>query len=60
MIMESLSYEEENIIKDIRNTFILKKDIRKLRQKKTKAIKYRMLRQFKNLFEHEKKRRKLL
>ena len=34
MIMESLSYEEENIIKDIRNIFILKKDIRKLRQKK--------------------------
>ena len=59
MIMESLSYEEENIIKDIRNIFILKKDIRKLRQKKTKVIKYRMLRQFKNLFEHEKKRRKL-
>ena len=32
--MESLSLEEENIIKDIRNLFILKKDIIKLRQKK--------------------------
>ena len=32
--MESLSLEEENIIKDIRNLFILKKDISKLRQKK--------------------------
>ena len=34
MIMESLSYEKKYIIKDIRNIFILKKDIRKLRQKK--------------------------
>ena len=32
--MENLSLEEENIIKDIRNLFVLKKDIRKLRQKK--------------------------
>ena len=34
--MESLSLEEENIIKDITNLFILKKDISKLRQKKKK------------------------
>ena len=53
--MESLSLEEENIIKDIRNLFILKKDIRKLRQEKeTKVIKDRLLRYIKNLFEHEK------
>ena len=37
--MVSLSLEEENIINSIRNIFILKKDIRKLRKKKeTKAI----------------------
>ena len=43
--MESLSLEEKNIIKDIR----------KLRQEKeTKAIKDRILRDIKNLFEHEK------
>ena len=41
MIMESLIFEEENIIKDIRNL---------LRQEKeTKAIKYRILRDIKNL-----------
>ena len=32
--MESLSIEEENIIKDIRNLFILKRDIRNLDKKK--------------------------
>ena len=53
--MENLSLEEENIIKDIRNLFILKKDIRKLRQKKeTKATNNRILRDIKNLSEHEK------
>ena len=61
--MESLSLEEENIIKDIRNLFRLKKelnytamkDIRNLfrQEKETKAIKYRILRYSKNLFEHE-------
>ena len=52
--MESLSLEEENIMKDIRNLFILKKDISKLRQEKeTKTIKDRILRDIKNLFEHE-------
>ena len=53
--MRSLSLEEENIIKDTRSLCILKKDITKFRQeKKTKAIKGRILRDIKNLFEHEK------
>ena len=53
--MENLSLEEENIIKNIRNLFILKNDKRKLRQKKeTKAIKDWIIRNIKNLFEHEK------
>ena len=43
--MESLSLEEGNIIKDIRNLFRLEKE--------TKAIKDRILRDIKNLFEHE-------
>ena len=61
--MESLSIEEENIIKNIRNLFKLKKelncteikDIRNLFRlaKETKAIKYRILRDINNRFEHE-------
>ena len=61
--MQSLSLEEENIIKDKRNLFRLKKelnytaikDIRNLfrLEKETKGIKYRILRDIKNLFEHE-------
>ena len=61
--MESLSIEEENIIKNIRNLFRLKKelnyteikDIRNLFRlaKETKAIKYRILRDINNRFEHE-------
>ena len=44
-MMESLSLEEWNIIKDIRNLF---------RQgKETNAIKDRILKDIKNLFEHE-------
>ena len=43
IIMESLSLEEENLIKDIRNLFRQEKD--------TKVIKHR---DFKNLSEHEK------
>ena len=60
--MQSLNLEEENIIKDIRNVFRLKKelsyiaieDIRNLfrSEKETKAIKDRTLRHIKNLFEH--------
>ena len=62
--MEGWSLEEENIIKDIRNLFRLKKeqnytavkDIRNLfrQEKESKAIKDRILRNIKNLFEHEK------
>ena len=63
--MGSLSLEEENIIKEIRNLFKLKKeknytaikDIRNLfrQEKETKAIKdILILRDIKNLFEHEK------
>ena len=62
--MKSLTLEEENIIKDIRNIFRLNKeqdytavkDIRNLfrQEKETKAIKNRILRDIKNLFEHEK------
>ena len=62
IMMKSLSPKEENIIKDIRNLFGLKKelnytaikDIRNLRrEKETKAIRDRMLRAIKNLFELE-------
>ena len=50
--MQSLTLEEENIIKDIRNLFILMKDVRKLRrEKETKAIKDRILRDIENLLE---------
>ena len=60
--MESLSLEEEKIIKDIRNLFTQQKelnyfaikDIRSLfRLKKTKPIKDRIFKDIKNLFEHE-------
>ena len=46
MIRESLSPEEENIIKDLRNLFRLKKEI--------KEIKDMVLRNIKNLFTYEK------
>ena len=59
--------EEENIIKDIRNHFRLKKelnytavkDIRNIfkLEKETEAIKDRILRDIKNLFEHEKEKK---
>ena len=45
-MMESLSLEKGNIIKDIRNLFRV--------EKKTKAIKDAILRYIKDLFEHEK------
>ena len=62
--MESLSLEEENIIKNIRNLFRLKKElnyttaIRDIRnifrlEKETKAIKDTIVRDIKNLFEYE-------
>ena len=44
--MESLSLEEGNIIKDIRNPFRLKQE--------TNAIKKIVVRNIKNLFEYEK------
>ena len=44
-MIESLSLEKENIIKDMRNLFRLKKE--------AKAIKDRILRETKNLFEYE-------
>ena len=44
--MESLSLEQENIIKDI-NLF--------RQEKETETIKYRILRDLKNLSEHEDK-----
>ena len=63
--MESLSLKEENIIKDIRNLFRLKKELnytiikdkRNLfRQKKeTKPIKNRILRDIKNLLRIKRK-----
>ena len=62
--MESLSLEKENIIKDIRNLFRLKKelnytgikDIRALfrLEEETKTIKDKILRCIKNIFEHKK------
>ena len=62
--MESLSLEEENVIKDIRNLFRIKKKqnyiaikyIKNLfrQEKKTIAIKDRILRDIKNIFDHEK------
>ena len=61
--MGSLTLEEENIIRDIRNLFRLKKeldytaikDIRNLfrLKRETKVIKGRILTDIKNLFEHE-------
>ena len=45
--MESFNLEEQNIIKDIRNLFRLKRE--------TKGIRVRLLRDIKNLFEHEEK-----
>ena len=47
MMKENLSLEEKNIIKDIRNIFRLEKE--------NKAIKDRIFRDNKNLFEHKEK-----
>ena len=59
-MIKNLSPEEENIIKDIRNLFRLKKElsytaIKNIRdlfrlEKETKKIKDKMLRDIKNLF----------
>ena len=56
--MESLNLKEENIIKDIRNLFKLKKNKitlqLKIKEIKAKAIKDRILRYINNFFQHEK------
>ena len=67
--MESLSVEEENIIKDKRNLFRLKKEqnctaVKDIRnffrlKKEIKGIKDIVPRNTKNLFEYEKKRKLL-
>ena len=64
IMIENSRPQEENIIKDIRNLFRLKKepnyaaikDVRNLfrLEKEAKAIKDRILKNIKNLFEHEK------
>ena len=66
IMTESLSLEEENRIKDIGNLFRLKieliyttiKDIRNLFRlgEETKAIRGRIFRKIKNLFEHEEEK----
>ena len=66
--MESLSLEEENIITDVRNLFRLKKelscagnkDIRnlfRLKEKKTKAVKDRILRDIRIILSMNKKKK---
>ena len=68
IIMESLSLEEENIITDVRNLFRLKKelscagnkDIRnlfRLKEKKTKAVKDRILRDIRIILSMNKKKK---
>ena len=64
--MENPRSEKQNIIKDLRNIFRLKKglnyiaikDIENLfrLEKETKAIKDRILRDIKNLFKHEEEK----
>ena len=61
--MESLNLEKENIIKEIKNLFRLKKELNHIAikdiknlfriEKETKAIRDRILRDMKNLFEYE-------
>ena len=65
MIMASLSLVKEKITKDIRNIFRLKIELNYTaikvisnifrQEKEIKAIKNRILRDIKNLFEHEEK-----
>ena len=47
-MMESLTREEQKVIKDVKNIFRLEKE--------TRAIKGRILRNIKNIFEHENKK----
>ena len=70
MIMASLSLVKEKITKDIRNIFRLKIELNYTaikvisnifrKEKETKAIKNRILRDIKNLFEHEEKNKIIL
>ena len=63
IMMESSSLEEKNIIKVVRNVFRLKKEldditIKGIRnffrlEKEIKVMKYRIIRDIKNLFQHE-------
>ena len=63
--MESSSLEEENIIKVVRNVFTLKKKIDDTTikgkrnffrlEKEIKVMKYRIIRDIKDLFQHEEK-----
>ena len=65
IMMESSSLEEKNIIKVVRNVFRLKKEldditIKGIRnffrlEKEIKVMKYRIIRDIKNLFQHEEK-----
>ena len=65
-MMENSRSEEEKIIKDVRNLFRLKKELNYTvikdasnlfrREKETKAITDGILRDIKNLFEHEEKK----
>ena len=56
--MKSLRLQKENIIKDVRNLFRLKKemDVRIIfrLKKENEAIKDRIIRKIRNLFEYEK------
>ena len=63
-MMEGISFEEENIIKDIRNLFRLKQELNSTAikgiknlfrlKKETKPTKDRIIRYIRNHFEHEK------
>ena len=64
--MENPRSEKQNIIKDLRNIFRLKKELNYIAikdienlfrlEKETKAIKDRTLRDIKNLFRHEEEK----
>ena len=65
-MMENPRSEKQNIIKDLRNIFRLKKELNYIvikdienlfrLEKETKAIKDRTLRDIKNLFRHEEEK----
>ena len=65
IMMESSSLEEKNIIKVVRNVFRLKKELDDItikgirnffrQEKEIKVMKYRIIRDIKNLFQHVEK-----